>query len=178
MVLAIGPKRDPLPIRRPARRVALAAQILELLRFLFAIERRDPKVFLPGPNDILSVGRNLEIFAALFAATNVTEQARLTAAHIDRPRLLFWHFRQAARICRRPFLVQLRAARVDDRFPVGRQPHARDLLTFIALIGCDLPRHEIGCICDPDVALPFLVENPGHARRMRRSREAGWKGRA
>ena len=93
MVLAIRPKRDPLSIRRPARRVALAEQFLELLGFFCAIEWRDPNMFLRRPDHRFRVGRNLEVFTALFAAANVTEQARLAAGEIDGPRLLFWHFR-------------------------------------------------------------------------------------
>ena len=75
-------------------------------------------------------------------------------------------------------LIQLRAARVDDRFAIGRQPHARDPLTFITLVVRYLARYKIGRIRDPDVAFALIVENPGHARRIRRSREAGWKRRA
>ena len=135
-------------------------------------------MFLRRPDHRFRVGRNLKIFAAFLPTTNVTEQARLTAAHVDGPRLLFWQFRQAKRICRCLLLVQLRAARVDNCFSIWRQPHARDLLTFIACIVCDLPRYEIGRIRGPDVALAFIIENPGHARRMRGIRQAGWKRRA
>ena len=86
------------------------------------------------PDDILSVRRNLQILAAFLVATHIAEQPRLTAAHVYRPRLLLRHFCLACRICRRAFLVRLAAARVNDRLPVRRQPHARYRLAIIAFV--------------------------------------------
>ena len=123
-------------------------------------------MFLRRPHDILPVRRNLQILALRLVAPDIAKQTRLAAADTYRPRLLLGHFRETLRVCRRRLLVQLRAARVHDRFAIRGQAYARDLLAFIAFIMCQLPPHEIGCIRDPDVALPFVVENPGHAQRM------------
>jgi hypothetical protein len=40
-------------------------------------------------------------------------------------------------------------------------------LAIIAFVMRDLARDEIGRIRYPDIALPFAVEHPPHARRMR-----------
>jgi hypothetical protein len=141
-----------------------------LLCLFLAIDRRDPEMLLRGPDDILPVGRNLEVFAAFLVAANVTEQSRLTTAHIYRPRLLLRHFCLACRICRRAFFVRLAAARVNDRFAIRRQLHARDRLAIVAFVMRDLSRYEIRRVCHPDVTLALVVEGPRDARRMRRAR--------
>ena len=66
-----------------------------------------------------------------------------TTTYIYRPRLLLRHLCLACRICRRAFLVRLAAARVNDRFPIRRQPHARDRLAIIAFVMRDLSWDEI-----------------------------------
>src|SRR4029077_8244152 len=93
-------------------------------------------MFLRRPDDILSVGWNLEIFAAFLVAANIAEQTSgsCRTAHVYRPHLLLRDFCLACRICRRAFLVDLAAARVNDRFPIRRQPHARDRLAIIAFV--------------------------------------------
>src|SRR5262249_50427238 len=127
-------------------------------------------MLLRRPDDVLPVGRNLQVFAAFLVAANVAEQTRFTAAHIYRPRLLLGHFCLACRICRGAFLVRLAAARIYDRFAVWCQSHARDWLSIIAFVMGYLSRHEIRRACDPDVAFPFVVEHPRHAWRTRRTR--------
>src|SRR5438876_26579 len=97
------------------------------------------------------------------------EQTWLATVHICGPCLLLGHFYQALRICRGAFLVDFAAAGVHDRFAIRRQPHARDRLPFVTLVVRYLSRHEIRRACDPNVALAFVVEDPGHARRMRRA---------
>src|SRR5207249_10808922 len=59
VILPVRAKREPLSIRRPARRVALAGQSIELLYVLLSVKRSDPEMFLGRPDHILSVRRNL-----------------------------------------------------------------------------------------------------------------------
>ena len=134
-------------------------------------------MLFPGPDDILPVGRNLQILALFLVAADIAEQTRLATVHIRGPCLLLGHFCLALRICRGAFLVDLAAARVHDRFAIRRQPHARDRLAIVTLVMRYLSRHEIRRVCDPDVALAFVIEDPGHTRRMRRACQAVGKWR-
>src|SRR5882724_2776758 len=129
-------------------------------------------MFLCRPDDVLPVRRNLQILALFLVAPDIAKQTRLATVHIYRPRLLLGHFCLACRICRGARLVHLTATRVYDRLPVWRQPHARDRLPIVTLVMRHLSRHEIRRVCDPDVALAFVVEDPRHTRRMRRARQA------
>src|SRR6266487_1435434 len=124
-------------------------------------------MLLCRPDDILAVRRDLQILAFFIAAPDIAEQTWLATVHIRGPCLLLGHFCQALRICRRAFLVDLAAARVNDLFAIWRQPHARDRLPIITFVMRYLSRHEIRRAGDPDVALAFVVEDPRHARRMR-----------
>src|SRR5437773_9450693 len=128
-------------------------------------------MLLPGPDDVLPVRRNLQILALFLVAADIAEQTWLATVHIYRPCLLLRHLRETLRICRGPFLVDLAAARVHDRFAIRREPHARDLLPIVAFVMRDLAWHEIRRVCHPNVALAFVVEDPGHARCMRRARQ-------
>src|SRR6059058_3964996 len=134
-------------------------------------------MFLCRPDDVLPGRRNLQILALFLVAADIAEQTWLATVHIYRPCLLLRHLRETLRICRGAFLVDLAAARVNDRFAVRRQPHARDRLPIVAFVMRYLSRHEIRRACDPDVALAFVVEDPGHTRRMRRARQAVGKRR-
>src|SRR5437868_2591193 len=134
-------------------------------------------MLLRRPDDIFPVRRNLQILALFLVAPDIAEQTRLAAVHIRGPCLLLGHFCQALRICRGAFLVDLAAARVHDRFAVGRQTHARERLTIITFVMRHLARHEIRRICDPDVALALGIEDPSYTRRMGRARQTIWKWR-
>ena len=127
-------------------------------------------MLLRRPHDILPVRRNLQILALRLVAPDIAKQTRLAAADTYRPRLLLGHFRETLRVCRRRLLVQLRAARVHDRFAIRGQAYARYLLALITLVVGYLSRHEIRRVRDPDVALSFVVENPGDTWCMRRTR--------
>jgi len=107
VVLAVGAKRDPLSVWRPARCVVFAEQLLELLCLFFAVDRRDPEMLLRRPDDILPVRRNLQILALLLVAPDIAKQTRLAPGHICGPCLLPGHFCQALRICRGALLTSL-----------------------------------------------------------------------
>src|SRR5439155_24507770 len=113
----------------------------------------------------------------LRVAANLTEQTQLATVDIYCPRLLPGLFCQALRTCRVACLVHPSPARVHDCFAIRRQPHAHDRLPIIARVMRYLSRQEIRRVCHPDVSLALVVENPGHARRMRRARQTVGKWR-
>ena len=128
------------------------------------------RCFFADQTTFFPSGRNLQVFATFLVAAHVAEQPRLTAAHVCRPRLLLRQLCETCRICRRAFLVRLAAARVNDGLPVRRQAHACDRLAIIAFVMRHLSRNETRGVCDPDVALAFVIEHPCHARRLWRAR--------
>src|SRR5438067_2634006 len=134
-------------------------------------------MFWARPYCPLSVGRDLNIFAALLVASHVAQQTRIAVLHIGCPYLLLGFFELTGGIRDMTACIEFAAARIDHGVSVGREAEARDRHSVIALVMRNLARLEVGSVGDPDVAFPFVVEHPGHARCLHGTREAGWKGR-
>src|SRR5207248_10459635 len=105
---------------------------------------REPQVVLwARPYRPLSVGRDLNILAALLVTSHVTEQTRIAVLHIGCPCLLLGFFELTGGIRDMTARIEFAAARIDHGVSVGREAEARDRHSIFALVMRDLARLKV-----------------------------------
>src|SRR5262249_11369721 len=120
----------------------------------------------PGPDGPFPIGRNLDIFAALFIASHVAKEARIAILDFGGPHLLLRLFKLTAGAGDMSAIVQFAAAVIDDRASVGREAEAGDRHSIVTLIMSNLTRFEVRSVGDPDIAFAFVIEDPGNTRSL------------
>src|SRR5580704_18228285 len=169
MTITFADESDVLAVGRPFRLNRRSAHAGEFLGLLFSINTGEPQLLLCGPHGPLAVGRNLNVFTALFRATHFTQQPRrrilALGVYIQGKDLLLCAFSPALGIGALLLPIQFTAQHKDHGLAVWSEPEAGDGLAIVGIVLSDRARRlsEIRTVSHPHVADPLGIEHPGHA---------------
>ena len=125
--------------------------------------RREPEMLRFAGQNILSVRAKPGGLRIPPDCSHRRATAARHRSHLPAPACCVGRFASSA-VCRRACLVHLAAARVHDRFAIGRQPDAGDLLAVVAFVMRYLARQRNPANLPPRCcARLFVIEHPGHA---------------
>src|SRR5882724_8123200 len=139
--------------------------------------RGNPQLLPRGPHGELSVRRQFNLLVPLFRTTHLAQQARIARVNLSRPDLLLPRPHSVRGVGNPSAFIGLAAANVHESSSIRRDAETGNGQAFVAVIMRYLPSAEVGCICHPEVANSFRVENPSHPAAVRSRDKIGWKRR-
>ena len=179
---ALADKRDVLAIRGPLRRNGVAANCGQFFPLLLAVDGGDPQFLLGGPQGLLAIRRDLDIFAAFLRAPHFAEQTRrgILCVNIYGEYLLLGAFGPAFGIRAFLSIIELGAHCIQRGLAVRRKTQTGYRLPVVQLVMGELASGagEVRPFGDPDITYAFRVEDPGDPVRLLGRDESGREGRS